>query len=542
MTPIQLQVMWNRLISIVEEQALTLIRTAFSTSVREAGDLSAGVFDAEGRMLAQAVTGTPGHINAMAAAVGNFIAALGIETMAEGDVYLTNDPWLGTGHLHDFTFVTPSFRAGRLVGFFACTAHVVDVGGRGFGPDAQEVFEEGICIPIMRFATAKGVDKSLLNIIRINVRQPDQLIGDLYSLAACNDVGNRRLAEMMNEFDLADLTAVRDFIFENSRRATLEKFGALPAGTYTNQMTVDGFEEPVTYRVKLDVSPERIVADYDGTSPVSGHGVNVPLIYTKAYTCYGLKCALAPEIPNNHASLEPFEVTAPEGCILNAPRPCAVAVRHVMGQFLPDVVLGAIHQFAPDIAPAESFSALWNLQLSARPVRGARASSGERLQSAEMLMFNSGGTGARPTLDGLNATAFPSGVHSMSVEATEHTGPITVWRKELREGSGGAGRTRGGLGQIMEIAPNEGHEFWVNAMYDRVDHPAKGRAGGEAGAAGEVSLDDGTKLKAKGRQHVPEGRRLILALPGGGGFGDPTERDSDLAAQDVARGYITEKD
>lgn len=533
------QIMWNRLISVVEEQALTLVRTAFSTSVREAGDLSAGVFDREGRMLAQAVTGTPGHVNAMAAAVGNFIEDIGAANIFEGDVYITNDPWKGTGHLLDFTFVTPSFRRGALVGYFACTAHVVDVGGRGFGPDANEVYEEGIFIPIMKFATKGVLNRDLINIVKHNVREADQVVGDLHSLAACNEIGHLRLMDMMDEFEMSSLDDLRDFIFENSRIATREKLATLPAGSYDNEMTVDGYDKPVHMKVRLDVSPSGVHADFDGTSGQSPLGINVPLIYTIAYCGYGLKCALAPEIPNNHASLAPFTVSAPEGCILNALHPAPVAVRHVLGHFIPDTVLGAVSKFLPDVAPAEGASALWNVQISARPIEGAQAASGERLQSSEILMFNSGGSGARPMLDGLNATAFPSGVHAMSVEATEQTGPITVWRKEFREGSGGAGRQRGGLGQIVEIRADEGHEFWIKAMFDRVDNPARGRQGGQSGKTGAVRLDDGTKMQPKGRQKIPFGRTLVLELPGGGGFGDPSERAQADVSRDVELEYMT---
>lgn len=533
------QVMWNRLVSVVEEQALTLIRTSFSTSVREAGDLSAGVFDCDGRMVAQAVTGTPGHVNTMAEAVGNFIEDLGRDNILEGDVYITNDPWKGTGHLLDCTFVTPSFRNGQLIGYFACTAHLVDMGGRGFGPDANEVYEEGIFIPIMKFAEQGRVDDKLINIIRHNVRESDQVIGDLYSLAACNEVGHRRLMDMMDEFELDSLDALRDFIFENSRRATLERLATLPAGYYTNDMTVDGYGAPVYMKVTLKVSKSGIHADFSGTSGQSPLGINVPLNYTTAYCCYGLKCALTPEIPNNHASLEPFTVSAPEGSILNAVHPAPVTVRHVLGHFVPDTVLGAVSKMLPDMIPAEGAGALWNIQISVRPVRGALAAPGEGLRSAEILMFNSGGSGARPTLDGMNATAFPSGVHGMSVEATEQTGPITVWRKEFGEGTGGAGRMRGGLGQIVEIAANEGHEFHIKAMFDRIDYPARGRAGGECGAPGSVHLDDGTPMSGKGRQKVPFGRRLVLELPGGGGFGPKTERDHDAVERDIALGYVT---
>ena len=541
LSSVHMQVMWNRLISVVEEQALTLLRTAFSTSVREAGDLSAGVFDENGLMMAQAVTGTPGHVNAMAAAVGHFIEDIGTDNIFEGDSYITNDPWKGTGHLHDFTFVNPSFRNGKLVGYFACTAHVVDVGGRGFGPDANEVYEEGIYIPIMKFAERGEVDKRLINILRHNVREADQVIGDLYSLSSCNEIGHRRLMDMMDEFKLDDLNALRDFIFSHSLRATLDQLKGLPAGSYDNELTADGYDGPVHMKVRLDVSAGQVLADFAGTSGLSAKGVNVPLVYTTAYACYALKCTLAPSIPNNHASLEPFKVTAPVNCILNAVHPAPVAIRHVLGQFLPDLVLGALHKMLPDTVPAEGSSALWNVQLGASPIEGAEAAAGEQLSQAQILMFNSGGTGARPRLDGLSATAFPSGVHTMSSEVTEQVGPITIWRKELREGSGGAGAQRGGLGQVIEISANSGHRMYINAMFDRCDNPARGRDGGSSGSAGSVSLDDGTAMQSKGKQWIPDGRRLVLHLPGGGGYGNPQSRDKALVRQDIERGYISEQ-
>ena len=327
---VSFQVMWNRLISVVEEQAQALVRTAFSTSVREAGDLSAGVYDAQGRMLAQAVTGTPGHVNAMADAVAHFIRRIGRQDIFEGDIYITNDPWEGTGHLHDITMVTPSFHDGVFVGFLACTAHIVDIGGRGFGADAHSVYEEGLYIPIMKFAERGDVDETLLRIVRGNVREPDQLIGDMYALATCNEVGHRRLSDMMDEFRLENLEGIAGFILENSRRATIERIAALPRKEASGSMTVDGFDVPITLAVRLSIKSDRILVDFEGTSGTDRKGINCPFVYARAYACYALKCAIAPEIPNNHASLEPFEVVAPEGTIVNAvhPAPRRAAAHH----------------------------------------------------------------------------------------------------------------------------------------------------------------------------------------------------------------------
>lgn len=527
------QIMWNRLISVVEEQAQALVRTAFSTSVREAGDLSAGVYDIKGRMLAQAVTGTPGHVNAMAEAVAHFMREIGTVTMAEGDVYITNDPWMGTGHLHDITVVSPAFHQGRHVGYFGCTAHVVDIGGRGFGADANSVYEEGLQIPIMRFADRGTVDQTLLRMIRVNTREPDQLIGDLYALAACNEIGQRRLSEMLTEYATPDLSEISTYILSASEKATIERIAALPAGTACATMQIDGYSMPVTLACSVAVHPDHIACDFTGTSAPDPKGINVPMVYTRAYACYALKCAIAPDIPNNAASLAPFRITAPEDTIVNAVRPAPVALRHVIGHLIPDTVFGALDQILPATVPAEGAGALCNFQMSIRPT----TAQGTR---AEVLTFNSGGSGARPVLDGLNATAFPSGVMTMPVEATEHAGPVIIWRKELRPDSGGAGESRGGLGQYMEVGTRPGHAFDFSAMFDRVDHPARGRHGGQEGGATSVRLSDGTALGGKGRTRVPEGARVQLAFPGGGGYGDPRNRAPQAVARDLRLGYISE--
>jgi N-methylhydantoinase B len=337
---------------------------------------------------------------------------------------------------------------------------------------------------------------------------------------------------MMDEFGIDDLTGLSAHILDTSRKATRAAIAGVPDGTYRNEMRVDGYDAPVDMVVTLTVAGDRLTADFAGTSGPSSFGVNVPEVYTRAYACYALKCTIAPEVPNNAGSLEPFEITAPEGSILAARRPAPVSVRHVLGHLVPDVVLGALHHALPDTVPAEGASSLWNIQIAVRPLDGSGG-------GAEILMFNSGGTGARPLLDGLSATAFPSGVSTMSVEATEQVGPIVVWRKDLREGSGGAGARRGGLGQVIEIEARDGYDFHFNAMFDRVENAARGRAGGHEGAPGRVELADGTRLRSKGRQHVAAGQRLRLSLPGGGGYGAPEDRARDDVKRDVAAGYIS---
>ena len=321
--------------------------------MREAGDLSAGVFDREGHMMAQAVTGTPGHVNTMAAAVSFFIDDIGPERIYPGDIYLTNDPWKGTGHLHDITVVTPVFNHDELIGFLASTAHVVDIGGRGYGPHGREVYEEGIRIPIMKWVERGELNRDLVNILRINVREEDQVLGDIHGLAASNETGRRRLLETLAEFNLDHLDDLAAFIYDRTRDATMAALPRVKPGIYRNQMNVDGYNETITLAVEITVTDDAMHADFTGTSPISEFGINVPLTYAQAYFTYAMLVALAPEVPNNYASLFPFTVSAPPGVILNAQHPNPVAVRHVIGHFVTDLCLGAIAPALCDVIPAE---------------------------------------------------------------------------------------------------------------------------------------------------------------------------------------------
>jgi N-methylhydantoinase B len=536
---IHMQIMWNRLIAVVEEQAQTLIHTAFSTAVREAGDLSAGVFDPGGRMIAQAVTGTPGHVNSMALSVGHFLKRYPAHTMKPGDVYLTNDPWLSTGHLYDFTVVTPAFKNGRLVALFASTAHVVDIGGIGFGADGRSVFEEGLCIPIMPLAEAGKLNEHLFAIVEANVREPIQVKGDLHSLAACNETGCRRLVEMMDEFSLVTLDEIAQFVIGNSREAMMTEIARLPKGTYRHSMTVDGFEAPIDLQAALTVSDAGIHVDYAGTSDHSGYGINVPFCYTDAYTAFGVRCIVGPAILNNAGSLATVTVSAPEGSILHAPRPAAVTARHAVGQMLPDLMFGCLHQAMGGGTPAEGAASLWGMPLFGGP--GIVPGMQHRKDATRFTVMGimAGGTGARPRQDGMSATAFPSRVRCIPIEITETISPVVVWRKELRANSGGAGRQRGGLGQTIEIGLSEDAPFIMSAgTMDRVIFPARGRDGGKPGAIGSFGLSSGRRFEGKQKHTVPARERLLLELPGGGGYGDPHQRDPSRVANDVRLGLV----
>jgi N-methylhydantoinase B len=538
---IDFQVMWNRLLSVVEEQAKTLVRTAFSTTVREAGDVSAGVFDLKGQMLAQAVTGTPGHVNSMAEAVGQFIDTIPLEKMKEGDVYLTNDPWISCGHLHDITVVTPVFFKGELFGLMASTAHVVDIGGRGLGPDGRQLYEEGLQIPIMPLARSGELNEDLLAILRMNVREADQVIGDILALLACNEDGGKRLCLMADEFRMKSLDELAAHIVSTSYHATLKCLAGLPQGTWTDTCERDGYDFPVRIVTTMTIGEAGVHVDYTGTSGPSKFGINVVLNYTTAYTVYTLKCILASDIPNNAGSLRPFTVSAPQDCILNAQRPWPVAARHLVGHMVPDAVMGCLHQALPGSVPAESAGAIWNplLRGGNSVLEEEDTHYGAITPDFTLYHFNAGGIGARSSKDGLSTTAFPSGVTTQPVEAAELVAPVIFWRKELRPGSGGAGRFRGGLGQVIEIGGANGYAISNFSMYDRVERPARGRDGGGEGAQGIVALASGKVLPAKGKVVIPSGDRLSLHLPGGGGYGDPLTRDPLAVVRDVEEELIT---
>ena len=532
---IDYEVMWDRLQAVVEEQAQVLIRTAFSPLVRECGDISAGIFDTEGRMLAQAVTGTPGHINTMAASVGLMLEHIPLDTMRPGDVYTTNDPWMASGHLNDVLLVAPVFDGATPVALTACTSHLYDLGGLGMGPNGSDVHDEGLFIPPMKLVDRGEVSRMLVRIFKANSRSPESNEGDLYALIACCDVGGRRLLEMMREFGLGRLDALGAYILDASSAAAKAAIARVPNGVYRNRMTLDGYDFEIVLDATMRVTDDAIVTDFAGSSSCSRYGINVPLNYTAAYSVFGIRCVVGPTIPNNAGSLAPFVVTAPEGSILNAPFPAPVAMRHTIGQLMPDLVLGCLHQALPGRIPAEGASCMWDL-----PIRSAALSQLDDNATAFAIeLTHNGGTGARPAADGLSATAYPSGVWGSQVEITENVVPVWVWRRELIPDSGGAGRQRGGLGQVIELESSEGQPIVLFTSLERMKYPARGRDGGAAGRLGRISLRSGARLIGKGEHTIPGGDRLIFETPGGGGYGDPLERPAGEVATDVARGLVS---
>lgn len=528
---IALNVVWNRLISVCEEQANVLMRVGFGTIVREAGDLSAGVFNADGRMLAQAVTGTPGHVNTMAESVRAMLARIPADRLKPGDALVTNDPWLGAGHIFDFVVVTPAFLEDEIVGYLASTSHIVDVGGIGWSAAGRSIFEEGVVIPVSKLRRSGDLNKDILSIITTNSRIPKEARGDILSLLSCNDTGVARLIELMREFGFRSLDQVTDFIFERSRVGSATAIAKVPNGLFSNSITLDGYDSPIVLRAAMEISDFTIQVDLSGSSPVASRGINCPLNYTKAYASFGIRALLAGHIPNNAASLEAITITAPPGLIVSAERPAPVTARHVVGQALPDLMLGCLAQALPGQVLAESSGALWTMSLTG---------TGPRPFSS--LNVALGGMGARPGQDGLSTTAFPSGVGSVPVEIAESAAPVIYHSKEFAADSGGAGQFRGGLGQRIEIGAVDNEALALSAAaFERLKVGPAGREGGLSGGKGRVEMTDGTVVQDKGNYEIPPGERLILTTPGGGGFGNPKNRDQDALARDVSQGLVSKE-
>jgi N-methylhydantoinase B len=528
--PISLEILWNRLISIVNEQATALQNASFTTVVREAGDLSAGVFDGQGNMIAQAVTGTPGHINTMALAVRHFLKEYPWETLEEGDSLISNDPWLTSGHLNDFTVVTPIFLQGKPVALFANTCHAVDVGGRMLGADARQVFEEGIYVPIMKLFRRGEPNRDLFRLVKQNVRAPELVEGDLMAQVGGNEVGGAKLLEFMDEYNFTSLDGLSEAILATSEKAMRQAIAELPQGPFRHEIRMDGFDEPITVQIAVTVQGSDLYVDYAGTSPQCDRGINVPFAYCVAYTTYPLKCAISPHVPNNEGSFRPVHISAPAGCILNCQFPAPVGGRHIIGHFLSTAVFGALSQVIPERVLADGAANIWITQFTGKDLAS---------KPFTYVFFSSGGMGARPDKDGISATAFPSGIQGVPAEIIENVSPLVMEQRVLVQDSGGPGRYRGGLGQEMVLSVRASESVVHSAMYDRTKFPALGFSSGKNGALGDFFLTDGTHPHPKAQYRLSPDKKVVLRLPGGGGFFSPLERDPELVRQDVLNGYIS---
>jgi N-methylhydantoinase B len=526
---VTLEILWNRLLSMCNEQQVTLLRTAFSTVVRESQDLACGVFDARGRMIAQSMTGTPGHINAMATGVKHFLAAYPPQTLADGDVLLTNDPWQTAGQINDMTVLTPVFRAGGIVAYFASTCHAPDIGGRILSAEAREVYEEGLRIPITKLFAQGVVNAELVKIIRANVRTPEETVGDLYAQTSSNAVGARSLLHLMDEFGLESIEPLADEIIARSEEALRTAIEKIPNGVYEAESWSDGFEEPVRIHVAVTVNDRDIHIDFAGSSPQSRRGINVVLNYTRAYASFAIKAAVSPEVPHNDGAFRPVHVTAPNGSILNCREPAAVASRHLIGHFLPGVIFAALAPAMPGRLMAGGSEPVW-----------ISLWRGETAADAPFLIshFQLGGAGARAARDGLSTTGFPSGVGGVPAEIIESLTPLLQHHREFRVDSGGAGEFRGGLGQATEMRNLSGKPWEISGMVDRIHYPGLGLEGGQPGARGEM-LVDGEAVPAKTLRWLEPEARVQLNLPGGGGYGSPFARAVERVLDDVVKGFVS---
>lgn len=512
MDGIELEILWSNIISIVSEQAKALQRIAFSPIVREAGDLASGLFDARGRMVAQANTGTPGHINSLAAA-GETLAKLFDGKLVPGDIVITNDPWMSAGHFFDITVLCPVFWDERLIGYIGSTIHHTDIGGYGIGAGARDVHEEGLWIPPLKLYEAGEPNVVLHDIIRRNVRTPDHVFGDLAAQVSSGRAGGERLIALCKRQGLDDIEQLADEIISRSEAATRKAIRALPAGTWHGESQFDvpgGDIITLQAAVTIDNVEGEVIIDFTGSSGANPAGINVVMNYTHAYSTFAVRSCLNPEQPNNYGSLAPIKVRAPKGSIVNAEYPSPLNARHVVGMFVPMPILKALHQVMPERVLAEGSGAVWTVQ-----IQGKRA-NGESFTSS---MFNySGGMGARLTKPGPNATCYPTGVAAVPVEVLEAAMPIVFDRRELRTGSGGKGRSPGGDGQIIAFHMRTESTWLLNAVPSRLDQGPEGLAGGENGAPGRF-LVNGQPVSEGKKITMQPGDHVVLETPGGGGYG-----------------------
>jgi N-methylhydantoinase B len=525
---VSLSIMWDRLVSLVDEIVSTLVRTSFSTIVNESYDLTCVVLDAEANSIAQGTFSVPVFIGSAPITLRHMLKRYPADTLKPGDVIITNDPWLGTGHLYDITMVRPIFRKGRVVAYTLSITHLPDVGGSGFGSSAVEVYHEGLRLPICKLYEEGRLNELIVEIIRTNVRVPEQVMGDVMANVACNEVGGRELLAFMDEYGLDELTDLSRAIRGQSEAAMRGKIRELGQGTYRNQIQVEGFDGPCDYVVRIDVKGDSVAYDFTGTSGCVRAAVNVPFCYTNAMALHAIKSLLLPTIPNNAGSIAPISVFAPPGCILNALHPFATGGRHAMGHFVTPLVYGALAQALPDRVQAGSgMMNLINFQGMRRDER-----------PFSTLYFAAGGYGALRNLDGWCTLPHPSNMATVPVEVWETLTHTTIESKRLLPDTGGPGQWRGGLGQEVILRNDTGHLITTLGMGNRTIFPARGLFGGGDGAL-RVHAIDGKPVHAKGRNELAPGQRMRIVEAGGGGFGDPKTRAPAAIAEDVAQGYVS---
>ena len=525
---ISLGILWDRLISIADEIVNALVRTSFSTNVRESYDLSCVIFDSRGNSLAQGSYSGPGFIGTAAATLTHMLKRFPPGALEPGDVIMTNDPWMGTGHLFDVSVMQPVFRRKRLVGYTMSITHLPDIGGAGFSAAATQVYEEGLRLPVCKLMRAGKVDEFILELVRANVRVPEQTIGDLMANATCTGVGARMLAEFMDEYGLVSIDPLADAIFELSERAIRDELTKIPPGTYRNRIEIEGHEKPLVLACTLDMRGDNAHVDFAGTGPTVAAAINVPLCYTRAMTWYAIKTLTTPKIPNNQGSIIPISIDAPPNCVLNSLPPYPTGGRHIVGHFVAPLIFGALARALPDRVQADSG------MLNLINVQG-RTREGQGVSS---IFFASGGFGALNGLDGASCTPSPSNMMGTPVEVWENLTGTFIESKALLADSGGPGRFRGGLGQRIELRNDSGHPMTVSCLAARTEFPAAGVLGGKPGRPREIQLN-GKTVHPMGRYILQPGDQITTFEAGGGGYGDPRLRDRPLVTADVKEGFVS---
>ena len=527
--PVTLEVLWTRMISTVDEAAKAIVRTSFSTLSNEANDFAAVLTDERGWLVAQNTGSIPSFIATLPATVKHFIEKMGVEEMGPGDVLCTNNPWMGTGHLNDVCVVKPIFHKSKVVAFAASTSHVPDIGGKIRSVEPRELFEEGFHIPLIKIINEGEADETFFAVLRAQVRTPDQTVGDIYAQITALNLIEARLGALMVEYGLDDITALSDDLNARCEDAMRKAITALPDGTYSYEMNTDGLavDAPFTFKVAVTVSGDEVTADFDGSSSVQPRAINTCYCYTYAMVAYAIKCALLPDLPNNEGMLRPIHVEAPENCILNPLFPASVGGRSCTGHYVPVVVFGALAQIIPDRVMAATGSPIWNCTQS-----GVR----ENGQTYANNLFFNGGMGATASVDGESTLSWPSNISSTPVEIMERISPFFFSYKRLREGSGGDGVHRGGLGQDVLMTSESKTPIAVIFLAERTRIPAPGFAGGEDGDRGAVVIR-GKEVDTRHLYVLEEGDTLLMRTPGGAGYGNPADRDPRARGADQRMGY-----
>lgn len=513
LNPIATEILWTRLIGIVDEAAATFVRASFSTLVREANDYAVVLTDRQGRNLAQSSQSIPSFISTLPETVRLFLREYPIDTMRPGDVFITNDPWYGTGHLNDATIVAPIFQNGSVVGFAGVVSHLPDIGGRLRNPSNRELFEEGLQIPALHLLHAGEEDRVLVKIIRENVRVPEETMGDIWAMTACVTSLGTRLVGMLEETKI-DLDDFANEIISRTERAMRDALRAAPDGSWTYEVQNDGPADlggVVVIRAKVTIKDDTVSVDYTGSSPQVNLAINTVLNYTKAYSVYALKSLFAPWIPNNEGAFAPITIFAPERSILNPVRPAPVGARGMIGHLLPPAIFGALAEPLGERTQAAPGSPSNNIQIST-------LSGGKRYAvNAFLGAGQGGGAGA----DGASAVSFPSNLSNTPVEVLENQAPIEVHARTILRGSGGEGAFRGGDGIGMSFTFRGDDPAMAAFMINRINCPAPGLCGGGAGKPAKLDIK-GKPQTASGTHVLTKGDRVIIETGGGGGMGKRT--------------------